>query len=96
MVKKTGQNSEYQDRIYFFGEINEMTTEVTSLGSITSKCGSPLPRTTCKMSTMLDWLLQFRENASEPCLKLFSRIALGNLRVSFSFLWLIVGTSLTT
>ncbi|KAJ9129361.1 hypothetical protein NKR23_g12555, partial [Pleurostoma richardsiae] len=26
---------------------------------------------------MLDWLLQLRENASKPCLKLFSRISLG-------------------
>ncbi len=68
----------FQERIYFFAEEGHGFAAAAMPGSFPSKSEIPTSRTKCKRDVMLDWLLQLRENTAKPCLKLFSRISLGD------------------
>ncbi len=73
--RESSQKAKYWERIHFFAE-DGRGFAASSVPD--SQTGLPVLRTRCTRDDMLDWLLQFRENTSQPCLKLFSRISLGN------------------
>jgi hypothetical protein len=73
------QKPKFRRRLQFFAEEGQGFAEAETPGSFPPKSEAPMTRTKCTRDVLLDWLLQLRENASEPCLKLFSRISLGNL-----------------
>jgi hypothetical protein len=62
------------ERLEVHNEDGQGFSDATMPSSFPSKSELLTFRTKCKRDVMLDWHLRFQENASQPCLKLFSRI----------------------
>ena len=77
---------EYLERVYLFAEGgNGFYPRIR--GEYPPKGENADSHTNLSRTGLLSWLLQPRVNAEQPCLKLFSRIALGMIRLLFSPSW---------
>ncbi|KAK5653056.1 hypothetical protein OQA88_9342 [Cercophora sp. LCS_1] len=73
----SGQGQMFVNRIHLFAEDGHGFVDGTASSPLPLGIEPPSSRTRLTRDAMLDWLLRIRENASQPCLKLFSRISLG-------------------
>ena len=73
-----------EDRVYLFCETGDGFGH-NEPGCLPEK-GQPIhARTAVSVQSMLEWLLQLKQNTHQPKLKLFSRIALGTTKVYHLF-----------
>ncbi|CCF36884.1 RNA-directed RNA polymerase [Colletotrichum higginsianum] len=67
----------FRERVSLFAEDGNSFHPTSPRGTLLSSDNLRELRVKCRVSEMLDWLLQFDQNQKQPYLKLFSRIQLG-------------------